>query len=134
MTGTRDRSRPDANWNHQIAEVNDFNTHYVREGHGQPLILFRGWPEFWRGWHRNIPALTTRFDVIASDLRGFGDTRDRGARPAGPDAHARDIMTFADVLGLDRFGLVAYDVGEHPGDGCDRWIDRHPFARAPTVP
>jgi pimeloyl-ACP methyl ester carboxylesterase len=113
MTGTRDQSRPDGDWNHLFAGVNDLNMHYVREGHGQPLILLHGWPEFWWGWHRNIPALATRFDVIAPDLRGFGDTRDTSARPAGPDTHARDIMAFADALGLDRFGLVAHDVGAY---------------------
>jgi pimeloyl-ACP methyl ester carboxylesterase len=31
------------------------------------------------GWHRNIPALAARFDVIVPDLRGFGGTHDTGA-------------------------------------------------------
>jgi pimeloyl-ACP methyl ester carboxylesterase len=66
--------------NHQFAEVNDLNTHYVREGHGQPPILLHDWPEFRWGCHQNILALATRFDVIAPGLRGFGDTRDTGAR------------------------------------------------------
>jgi pimeloyl-ACP methyl ester carboxylesterase len=48
--------------------------------------------------HRDILAPATRSDVIAPDLRGFGDTRDTGAGLAGPDAHARDIMTFASAL------------------------------------
>jgi pimeloyl-ACP methyl ester carboxylesterase len=113
MTETGDRSRPDGDWNHQFAEVNGLKTHYVREGRGEPLILLHGWPEFWWGWHRNIPTLAKRFDVIAPDLRGFGDTRDTGGQPAGPDVHARDILGLADALGLDRFGLVAHDVGAY---------------------
>lgn len=113
MTGTRDQSRPDGDWNQLFAEVNDINVHYVRKGHGQPLILLHGWPEFWWCWHRNIPALATRFEVIAPDLRGFGDTRDVGAQPAGPDTHVLDIIALADALGLDRFGLIAHDVGAY---------------------
>src|SRR5258708_38257285 len=108
MTGTRDQSRPDGDWNHLFAEINDM--HYVREGHGQPLILLHGWPEFWWGRHRNIPALATRFDVIAPDLRGFGDTHDTRARHAEPVTHARTIMAFPDALSLDRLGRVARHV------------------------
>jgi pimeloyl-ACP methyl ester carboxylesterase len=89
MIGTRDLSGPDAGWNHRYAKVNDLDMHYVREGQGQSLVLLHGWPEFWWGWHRNIPSLAARFDVIAPDLRGFGDTRDTGAVPAGAETHAR---------------------------------------------
>lgn len=113
MTGGCDLSRPDANWSHRFVEVNGINMHYVREGQGQPLILLHGWPEFWWGWHRNIPALASNFDVIAPDLRGFGDTRETSTQPAGPDVHARDTLAFANALGLGRFGLVAHDVGAY---------------------
>jgi pimeloyl-ACP methyl ester carboxylesterase len=113
LTAIGDQSRPDGDWNHRFGEVNGLKTHYVRAGRGHPLILLHGWPEFWWGWHRNIPALATQFDVIAPDLRGFGDTRDTGVVPAGPDVHARDILGLADALGLDRFGLVSHDVGAY---------------------
>lgn len=113
MSEPRDLSRPDGDWNHQRAKVNDLDMHYVREGQGKPLILLHGWPEFWWGWHRNIPALAARFDVTIPDLRGFGDTREASVSPAGPDVHAQDVLAFADALGLDRFGLVAHDVGAY---------------------
>jgi hypothetical protein len=32
MTGTRDQSRPDGDWNHLFAEVNDLNMHYGASG------------------------------------------------------------------------------------------------------
>jgi len=113
MTGGRDLSHPNRGWNHQFIEVNDVKLHFVREGQGQPLILLHGWPEFWWGWHRNIPALAEQFDVIAPDLRGFGDTRVTSETPTGPDTHARDILDLADALGFNRFGLVAHDVGAY---------------------
>jgi pimeloyl-ACP methyl ester carboxylesterase len=113
---------PDGGWNHQFAKIGDLNTHYVREGNGQKLILLHGWPELWWGWHRNIPALAKRFDVIAPDLRGFGDTRDLSGTPPGPDVHAKDILALADTLRLDRFGLVAHDVGAYVAQQIARLV------------
>ncbi|KFC69260.1 putative hydrolase or acyltransferase of alpha/beta superfamily protein [Bosea sp. LC85] len=113
MSTKRDLSRPDGNWNHHSVRIDDLDMHLVREGQGQSLILLHGWPEFWWGWHRNIPALAAHFDVIAPDLRGFGQTRVRGPEHAGADTHARDILALADALGLRRFGLVAHDVGSY---------------------
>ena len=113
MNEQRDLSRPDGDWNHQRAMVDGLDIHFVREGNGPPLFLLHGWPEFWWSWHRNIPALSAHFDVIAPDLRGFGDTREIADEPAGAAVHARDVLLLADALGLERFGLVAHDVGAY---------------------
>ena len=61
-------------WNHCYADLPDLRVHYVRHGQGKPLFLIHGWPEFWYAWHKNIPHLAKKFDVIVPDLRGFGDT------------------------------------------------------------
>ena len=113
MRAARDLSHPDGDWTRGFADAGGLRMHYVREGRGQPLILLHGWPEFWWSWHRNIPALAERFDVIAPDLRGFGATCDTGATPAGAEIHARDILALADALELRPFGLVAHDVGAY---------------------
>lgn len=110
---TRTLSDPDGDWNHGVQPVNGVDMHYVREGAGQPVILLHGWPEFWWGWHRNIPTLAEHFDIVAPDFRGFGDTRETADRPAGADTHAADILALADALRLDRFGLVSHDVGAY---------------------
>src|SRR6476646_5846661 len=49
---------------------------YVREGAGGvPLLLVHGYPETKRICWRNIEALAASgFEVIAPDLRGFGDS------------------------------------------------------------
>ena len=49
---------------------------YVREGvGGAPLLLIHGYPETKRIWWRNIePLVAAGFEVIAPDLRGFGDS------------------------------------------------------------
>ena len=53
--------------------------HYVTAGAGDPVVLLHGWPQTWHEWRRLIPALASRYCVIAPDLRGFGDSD----KPAG---------------------------------------------------
>lgn len=95
-------------------QANGIRLHYVREGRGEPLLLLHGWPEFWYAWRKVIPDLARDFDVIAPDLRGFGDSEKPSAGPsdqAGADVHAADMLALADALGLQRFGIVSHDVG-----------------------
>ena len=117
---TRDLSHPAGDWGHNTATLNGIEMHYVREGAGAPVILLHGWPEFWWGWHRNIPALAAQFDVVAPDLRGFGDSRETAPDPAGAEVHAGDILALADALGLEKFGLVGHDVGAYVAQAVAR--------------
>jgi pimeloyl-ACP methyl ester carboxylesterase len=87
---------------------------YAHEGAGgQPLLLVHGWPESRRIWWRNIaPLAAAGFEVIAPDLRGFGDSS------LAPDgcydlaAHARDLHALVhDVLGHDSCVAAGGDLG-----------------------
>ena len=110
-----DLKTPDGDWNHQFANLNGVNIHYVRQGSGLPLILVHGWPEFWWTWHRNIDPLSKLFDIVTPDLRGFGQSE----KPVTDDVvatycaerHAEDLLALADHLGFERFGVVGHDVG-----------------------
>ncbi len=87
---------------------------YVRAGVGGfPLLLLHGWPETKRIWWRNIvPLAEAGFEVIAPDLRGYGDS---GVAPDGfydPATHARDMHALlTDVLGHERCAAAGGDVG-----------------------
>ncbi len=107
-------------WAHGYAAVNGIEMHFVREGQGAPIFLLHGWPEFWWGWHRNIPALAQHFDVIAPDFRGFGETKRAGPEEFGPQEHASDLLALADALGIARFGLVGHDVGAYVAQNVAR--------------
>jgi pimeloyl-ACP methyl ester carboxylesterase len=87
---------------------------YVREGEGgYPLVLLHGYPETKRIWWRNIgPLAAAGFEVIAPDLRGYGDS------DLSPDdeydlaVYSRDVHALVtEVLGHDRCAVVAGDVG-----------------------
>src|SRR5437763_1517035 len=55
-------------------------------GTGRPLLLVHGGAGSWRHWIRNLEALQRRFQVLAPDLPGFGDS----SLPAGM-ASAEDM-------------------------------------------
>ena len=79
-------------------------------GRGQLLLLLHGWPEFWRTWEPVITRLADRFELIAPDLRGFGDS-DKPAGDHGPAAHALDMAALIEEMGLAPVGIVSHDVG-----------------------
>jgi pimeloyl-ACP methyl ester carboxylesterase len=95
---------------HSYFDTGEVILHYVRTGHGEPVVLLHGWPQSWYAWHKIIPALAQRFDVIAPDLRGLGDS----SRPAGgydKATIAEDIKKLLRHLGIERCLLVGHDWG-----------------------
>ena len=108
-------------WNHQHVDANGIKIHYVRHGSGPPLVLLHGWPEFWYVWRKNIPTLAKSFDVVAPDLRGFGDTDKPGDSPEELLGNlVEDLRGLADSLGFERFGIVSHDVGAYVAQGFAR--------------
>jgi pimeloyl-ACP methyl ester carboxylesterase len=94
--------------------VNGVRLHYVRQGHGFPVILLHGWPGFWYEWAPVISPLAAHHDVIVPDLRGFAYSEkpelpaDEGYRS---DVVARDIAALAAHLRLGEVAVVAHDIG-----------------------
>ncbi len=95
---------------HLTQVVNGANLHVALMGDGPPLLLLHGWPEFWFTWEPVMTRLAHRFQLIAPDLRGFGDS-DKPDGPFGAQDQARDMLALLDALGIDRVGLVGHDVG-----------------------
>ena len=53
----------------------------MHAGTGPPLLLLHGNPLTHVMWHKIAPRLAQRFTVVATDLRGYGDS----SKPAGGD-------------------------------------------------
>ena len=108
------------------AEVNGARIAYERNGNGYPLLLLHGYPETRRMWRKVASALTSRFDVVAMDLRGYGDS-DRPADESSYDKRtmAEDALALAGSLGWDRFFLAGHDRG---GRVARRLAADHPEA------
>jgi pimeloyl-ACP methyl ester carboxylesterase len=87
---------------------------FVREGVGGfPLLLVHGWPETRRIWWRNVaPLAQAGFEVIAPDLRGFGDSELAPDGDYDLAAHARDLHALVcDALGHPRCAACGGDLG-----------------------
>src|SRR5258706_501423 len=96
---------------HLSIRANGATFHVARAGNGRPLLLLHGWPEFWLTWEPVMTRLADRFDVIAPDLRGYGDSDKPASLAYGAADHAPDMLALLDALGLARVGVVGHDVG-----------------------
>lgn len=95
-----------------ILRANGQTIAYSRAGDGPPVLLLHGYPQTRAMWRRLAPALAQRFTVIASDLRGYGDS----SKPEGVESYsfrnmAADQLVLMRALGFDRFHLVGHDRG-----------------------
>ncbi len=84
-------------------------------GAGPPLLLLHGHPQTHLTWHKIVPDLAKRFTVVATDLRGYGDSEKLPGGPAHANyskrAMAADQVAVMAALGFDRFDVVAHDRG-----------------------
>ncbi|MFN0299834.1 MAG: alpha/beta fold hydrolase [Burkholderiales bacterium] len=84
-------------------------------GSGPPLLLLHGHPQTHVMWHKVALRLAERFTVVATDLRGYGDSsRSEGLPDHGnyaKRAMAADQVAVMRALGFDRFMLCGHDRG-----------------------
>ncbi len=91
----------------------------VRGGQGPPVLLLHGYPQTHAMWHLVAPRLAEDFTVIATDLRGYGDS----SKPFGDEEHktyskramAADQASVMQSVGFDSFAVVGHDRGGRVG-------------------
>lgn len=92
------------------AEIN-----LVIGGQGPPLLLIHGYPQSHVMWHKVAPALAKKFTVVATDLRGYGDSSkpktDETHYPYSKRAMAKDQVEVMQQLGFDTFKVIGHDRG-----------------------
>ena len=92
------------------APIEGVKLHYLTAGHGPTLILLHGYTQTSRMWKPIIPLLAEKFNVIAPDLPGIGDS----AIPKdGLDMKTAAIRlhSLAKSLQIEKARVVGHDIG-----------------------
>jgi haloacetate dehalogenase len=103
------------NYDVRTCSVNGTTIHYRIGGKGPALLLLHGHPQTHVMWHKVADELARSFTVVASDLRGYGDS-DKPPPSETNDAYsnrsmARDQNELMRGLGFQQFAVLAHDRG-----------------------
>ena len=87
--------------------LNGARIHYERSGGGFPLLLIHAGIADSRMWGPQVEAWADRFDMIRSDLRGFGDSE----LPPMSYSSREDLVGLLDHLGVNRAHVMGCSMG-----------------------
>jgi pimeloyl-ACP methyl ester carboxylesterase len=106
---------------HNHIETNGIRLHVVQAGpkSGPPILLLHGFPEFWYGWRKQIPALVEAgCRVIVPDQRGYNlSSKPKGIKSYRVDTLVEDVIGLIDALDYEKVNLVGHDWG-----GIVAWV------------
>jgi pimeloyl-ACP methyl ester carboxylesterase len=92
-------------------DVNGARIFYQVAGQGTPLLLIHGFPLSGQLYQGQLAGLSSRFQVITPDLRGFGKSQTPDAN-ASIEVYAKDMLAL-----LDRLGIQTAIIGGHSMGG-----------------
>jgi len=95
----------------QFAAIGGRRIAYHRAGGGDPLLLVHGITTYSFIWRKVMPLLADKYDVIAVDLLGCGDSDkplDRSYSLTSPAGYLKD---FLDAIGIAKIHFVGHDLG-----------------------
>jgi pimeloyl-ACP methyl ester carboxylesterase len=99
-----------------LIKTGEFQTHYIEQGTGEPVILVHGGGAGADGtsnWTRCLPFFAARKRAIAVDMVGFGHSGapDPAAFTYSQDARTAQLIAFIEALGLGNVSLVGNSMG-----------------------
>jgi pimeloyl-ACP methyl ester carboxylesterase len=100
---------------HHYVPTNGLRLHVVQAGPatGPLVVLLHGFPEYWRSWQAQLPALVAAgYRVWVPDQRGYN----LSDKPLGIAAYAlptlaADIIGLLDAAGVQQASIVGHDWG-----------------------
>src|SRR5512140_1806199 len=97
---------------HSTIKTNGIRLHIVQAGpkSGIPVVLLHGFPEFWYGWRKQIPALVAAgCRVIVPDQRGYNlSDKPQGVRAYCVGNLAEDIIGLINALDYQKVNVVGH--------------------------
>ena len=100
----------------QKVQLPDLTINYASAGTGPPILLLHGHPQTHVVWRKVAPHLVEAgYQVIAPDLRGYGDSdkpeSDPSHLPYSKRVMAADQIALMKHLGHETFSVVGHDRG-----------------------
>jgi haloacetate dehalogenase len=100
-------------------ETSGATINLVKGGNGPPLLLMHGAPQSHISWRLVAPELAKEYTVIATDLRGYGDS----SKPPDGENHANyskramalDQVEVMHHFGFEHFAVIGHDRGGRVG-------------------
>jgi pimeloyl-ACP methyl ester carboxylesterase len=100
---------------HETGRVHsgDVSIHFRKLGSGRdtPMLIVHGLSYFSYDWLEVAHALSTDRQVVAMDMRGFGDSQWSEAKDYSVPTMAQDIVNLLDHLGWKRALLAGHSMG-----------------------
>lgn len=100
---------------HHFVDTGQVTLHTVQAGprEGPLTILLHGFPEYWRGWKNQIPALARAgYHVWAPDQRGYNlSDKPRDLAAYNVDRLVQDVVGLVKAAGRQQTHLVGHDWG-----------------------
>jgi len=95
-----------------IANINGMNLNYELAGKGPAVVFLHGGNGNARDWANQVPVLSTKYKVIALDIRGHGKSE-------GPKSEAEysipiiteDVLELLNLLGIKKCCLAGHSFG-----------------------
>lgn len=84
---------------------------YLVRGTGPTVVLIHGFPLTHALWLDQMTVLAEDAEVVAVDLRGFGESPRMGSQVLSMERHASDIDLILDDLAVDTAHLVGLSMG-----------------------
>lgn len=84
-------------------------------GQGPAVLLLHGYPETRRMWRHVAPALAETFTVVATDLRGYGESDAPAGDVYSKREMAADQLAVMSALGFEQFFVAGHDRGGRVG-------------------
>ena len=105
---------------HRLVDAPAGALHLVEQGEGPLVLLLHGFPETWRAWRLQLPAIAAAgFRAVAVDLRGNGgSTGPADVAAYRLEALVDDLVAVVHGLGETTAVVVGHDVGSPVAAGA----------------
>ena len=97
---------------HGYADSSGVKIHYASIGKGPLMIMIHGFPDFWYTWRDQMEALSSQYQVVAIDQRGYNlSDKPKGVENYDMRLLVGDVAAVIKHLGRDKAIIVGHDWG-----------------------